>query len=338
MIKNHPFRWLGVSAILLAGGSGLGQTPAPADKTLVVAGDGSGQYRTVQSAVDAIPINGTDPVIVRIKPGTYTERIVVPRGRPHVRFVGEDAAKTILTYELNALSQGSTGRAVGTSGSTSTNVLADDFTAENITFANSTPRDVAQALALSANGDRQVYRRCRFLGWQDTLYANRGRQLFDDCYIEGGVDFIFGAATAVFLNCEIHSKRKGYVTASSTPQDAKYGYVFLNCRLTAAKDLDPSSVYLGRPWRDYSNVLFLNCEMGPHIRPEGWHNWNQPNREKTARFGEFGSTGPGAKPDARVSWSRQLPETEAKAITAKAVLAGRDEWDPSKVLSFGKIP
>jgi pectinesterase len=173
MMKNDPSPWTRVSVFLLIGGSGLAQTPTPADKTLVVAGNGSGQYRTVQAAVDAIPINGTDPVTIRIKPGTYTERIEVPRNKPHVRFVGEDAAKTILTYELNALSRGPTGRAVGTSGSTSTNVLADDFTAENITFAKSTPRDVAQALARSANGDLRVYRRCRFLGWQDTLYAIR---------------------------------------------------------------------------------------------------------------------------------------------------------------------
>src|SRR5262249_25441986 len=259
--------------------------------------DGSGQYRTVQAAVDAIPANNVGAVTVHIKPGTYAERVIIPRDKPHIRFVGDDAAKTVLSYHLNARSLGPGGKDVGTSGSTSTNVMADDFTAENVTFANSTPRDVAQALALSAEGDRQVYRRCRFLGWQDTLYLGRGRQLFDDCYVEGGVDFIFGAATTAFLDCEIHSKRNGYLTAASTPKDTPYGFVFFNCRLTGDAGL---RVYLGRPWRDYANVLFLNCDMGLHIRPEGWHNWSQPDREKTARYGEFGSRGPGAKLDSRV--------------------------------------
>jgi pectinesterase len=325
--------------LVLVVSTALGQAPPKADdRELVVAADGSGQYRTVQSAIDAIPANNASPVTVRIKPGTYLERIVLSRDKRHVRFVGEDAAKTVLTYHLHAQSVDPNGRPYGTSGSTSTNILADDFAAENLTFANSTPRDIAQALALSANGDRQVYRHCRFLGWQDTLYLGRGRQLFDDCHIEGGVDFIFGASTAVFRNCEILSKRQGYLTAASTPQDAPHGYVFFNCKLTATPDLRPASVYLGRPWRDYANVLFLNCDMGPHIRPEGWHNWNQPAREKTAKYGEYGSTGPGAKPDGRVPWSKQLTEAEAKVITPQVVLAGRDGWNPILATNDGKAP
>jgi pectinesterase len=328
MISHRAMAWFGAPLLFLVGTTARSQALCPADRPLIVAQDGSGQYRSVQAAVNAIPANIAGPVTIHIKPGTYAERVIIPRDKPHVRFVGDDAAKTVLTYHLHARSLNPDGKSVGTSGSTSTNVLADDFAAENVTFANSTPRDVAQALALSANSDRQVYRRCRFLGWQDTLYLGRGRQLFEDCYIEGGVDFIFGASTAAFINCEIHSKRQGYLTAASTPKDAPYGYVFFNCRLTAAPDLRPASVYLGRPWRDYAHVLFLNCDMGPHIRPEGWHNWNQPDREKTARYGEFGGTGPGAKADGRVPWSRQLPEAEAKTITPQAVLVGRDGWNP----------
>jgi len=338
MKSLRSLAWFGASLTFLAVITAHGHAQPAVDRQMVVAEDGSGEYRTVQAAVDAIPANNAGRVTVRIKPGTYAERVVIPRDKPNISFVGDDAAKTTLTYHLHARSLGADGRGVGTSGSTSTNVLADHFTAENLTFANSTPRDIAQALAISANGDRQIYRRCRFLGWQDTLYLGRGRQLFEDCYIEGGVDFIFGASTAVFLNCEIHSKRQGYLTAASTPKDAPYGYVFFNCRLTGAPDLRPASVYLGRPWRDYAHVLFLNCDMGPHIRNEGWHNWNQPNREKTARYGEFGSTGPGAKADGRVPWSRQLPEAEVKAITPQTVLAGRDRWNPLRMANGGKAP
>jgi pectinesterase len=210
----------------------------------------------------------------------------------------------------------------------STLLRANDFTAENITFANSTPRDVAQALALAANGDRQTFRRCRFLGWQDTLYLGDGRKYFEDCHVEGGVDFIFGPGTALFKNCEIHSKRHGYVTAASTPKDAPFGFVFVGCKLTAADDVKAGSVYLGRPWRDFGAATYLDCAMAAHVRPEGWHNWNQPAREKTARYAEHNSNGDGAAPKTRVSWSKQLTDEEAKAITVAAVLGGKDGWDP----------
>lgn len=315
-------RFVPAVAALVLLTAGPGRAEPPGERLLVVAANGSGPYRTVQAAVDAVPADGRR-VTVRVKPGTYSERIVVPRNKPKLRLIGDDAAATVLTFNLNATSAGPDGRAVGTAGSASTHVLADDFTVENVTFANATPRDVAQAIALSADGDRHVYRRCRFLGWQDTLYLGRGRQLFDDCYVEGGVDFIFGPGTAVFRNCEVHSKRNGYLTAASTPKDVAYGFVFDHCRVTGAADL---RVYLGRPWRDHASVVFLNCDLGPHVRPEGWHNWKQPEREKTVRFAEFGSTGPGANTAGRVPWSRRLTAAEAAAITPRTVLAGRDGW------------
>jgi pectinesterase len=326
------------AAILLAAGalSALARGPAAADapppagsREFVVAADGSGQYRSVQAAVDALPARSDEAVTIRVKPGTYAERVDIPRDRPPIRLVGEDAAKTVLIFNLHARTLGPDGRPLGTMRSSSTTVRANDFVAENVTFANSTPRDTAQALALAADGDRQAFRRCRFLGWQDTLYVGAGRKYFEECYVEGGVDFIFGPATAVFQGCEVCSKRHGYVTAASTPQDAAHGLVFLGCRLTAAADLPPRSAYLGRPWRDHACVTFLDCELGAHVRPQGWHNWDKPEREKTARFAEYGSTGPGAAPEARVAWARQLGEREAKSITPRAVLRGKDDWDPA---------
>lgn len=313
----------------------LGQNAAPAEapvtegRTLVVATDGSSPYRSVQAALDALPAGNAGPVTLRIQPGTYTERIVIPKDRPRLRLVGEDAARTMLTFNLNATSTDAGGRPVGTMRSTSTTVRANDFSAENLTFANTTPRDVAQAVALATTGDRQVFRRCRFLGWQDTLYLGAGRHYFEECYLEGGVDFIFGPGTAVFKNCEVRSKRHGYVTAASTPRDAAHGFVFVGCRLTAAAGLADQSVYLGRPWRDHASVTLVNCAMGSHIHAEGWSIWKGTERHQTARYAEYGSTGPGAVPAARVRWLRQLGEEEAKSLTVRAVLGGRDGWDPA---------
>jgi pectinesterase len=203
--------------------------------------------------------------------------------------------------------------------------LSCDFRAEDVTFENSAG-EVGQAVALRTTGDRAVFRRCRFLGWQDTLYTHDRRCYFEGCYIEGRVDFIFGRSTAVFNRCEIHSKNGGFVTAAATPQEAPYGYVFLDCRLTGEGE---EKAYLGRPWRPYAAVAYLRCEMGAHIRPEGWNNWGKAENEKTARFAEYQSTGPGAAPRRRVAWSHQLTADEANKYTVQSVLGGSDGWDPS---------
>ena len=168
-----------------------------------------------------------------------------------------------------------------------------------------------------------MFRNCRFLGNQDTIFLNRGRQYFDHCYIEGTTDFIFGGATAYFDDCVIHCLTSSFITAAATPDFQPFGFVFRNCRITAEPGV---RMYLGRPWRGYSAVAFLNCELPAAIRPEGWHNWDRPEREKTARYAEFGSTGPGANPSARVKWARELTADEAAAITPQRVLAGRDGW------------
>lgn len=293
---------------------------------LTVAADGSAKYRTVQEAVMAVP-SGTaeSPVVIRIKPGVYKELIYIQREKRFFRLVGEDASKTVITFDLNANLKGLDGKPIGTFRTPTVQIDADDFIAENITFENSAG-PVGQALAIRVDGDRATFRDCRFLGWQDTILLNRGRQYFENCYIEGHVDFIFGAATAFFERCHIHALKDGYLTAASTPFDKPFGFVFRDCRITGASP--EVKTYLGRPWRANSAVTFIDTEMSSVVRPEGWHNWNFPEREKTVRYAEFGSKGPGANSSARVKWARQLTKAEAKSITPQKVLGDEDGWNP----------
>ena len=291
----------------------------------IVAADGSGAYKTVQEAIDAVPQNtsASNRWTIFVKAGTYRERVYVQREKRFVRLIGEDAARTTITFDLNATMPGPDGKPIGTFRTPTMTIDADDFTAENLTFENSAG-PVGQALALRVDGDRVVFRNSRFIGWQDTIFLNRGRQYFEDSYITGHVDFIFGGATAYFERCHLHSQRNGYITAASTPPEQRYGFVFANGRITGEPDV---RTYLGRPWRDFAQVTFINTTMSDVVRPEGWHNWDRPEREKTARYGEYGSTGPGAGAR-RVPWSRTLTPAEAKALSARSVLRGTDDWDP----------
>ncbi len=295
----------------------------------MVALDGSGDFRSVQEAISAAPMR-TDPAAPRweifVKNGIYEERIYVQRERGHMRIVGEDAAKTIIQFNLHAGLPGPDGKPIGTFRTPTVQIDGDGMIWENLTFAN-TAGPVGQALALRADGDRLEFRRCRFLGWQDTILLNRGRHYFEDCYIEGHVDFIFGAATAWLQNCHVHVLRDGYVTAASTPQEQAHGFVFADGRITGAEGV---RAYLGRPWRDYAATVFLRTEMGEVIRAEGWHNWKKVPAEQTARYAEFGSTGAGAAGEARVAWAGKLTAEEAGRLTPGAVLAGTDQWDPTR--------
>jgi len=276
---------------------------ANSQRRIVVAADGSGEFRTVQQALDHVPDNNNQPIMIHIKPGVYYEQIRVSAGKRYITLRGENPLKTVLTYRLSAQQAGNTRLAF------STYVNADDFRAENLTFENSFGVG-SQAVALFVDADRASFRNCRFLGWQDTLFVNGSHHSFDNCYIEGHVDFIFGTASAIFENCTIHSKGPGYVTAHyRTSNEENTGFVFLHCRLTG-QDVG-NGVYLGRPWRPYARVVFIECWLGLHIRPEGWDNWRDPAREKTAWFGEYKSSGPGANSAARVAWSRQLTAPEA---------------------------
>lgn len=295
---------------------------------LVVAPDGSGDYRTVQQALDAVPSGQTQVTTIFIKKGTYQEKLTLAAGKNFVRLLGEDAATTILTYDDYAQKKTAEGKDIGTSGSASFFVRATDFSAENITFANSAG-PVGQALAIWVGGDRVRFKNCRFLGNQDTIYTGGRRQYYQDCYIEGTTDFIFGSSTAWFDNCELFCKKGGsYLTAASTPDTVRYGYVFNRCRLTGSAPAN--SYFLGRPWRPYARVVFLHCELSPAIKPAGWHNWGKPSNEATANYAEFKSTGPGAKPKERVAWSHQLTAEESRQYTLKTVFGGANAWDPTQ--------
>jgi pectinesterase len=299
-----------------------------------------GRFRTVQEAIDAVPARSRAVQVIEVAPGRYTERITIPRDKPFIRLVGQDARTTTLTYNL------STASTAETRYSASVYVFADNFQAENITFENAYGTG-SQAVALFVAADRVVFRNCRFLGWQDTLYVNgpgclfvpqplsatdaancpAGRHYFEQCYIDGHVDFIFGDAAALFHQCQIHSKGPGYVTAQSrTYPGQTSGFVFDNCRLTGENT--GSGVYLGRPWRAYSRVVYLNCWLGPHIRPEGWSMWNGNTNHETAFYGEYRSQGPAADVERRVSWSHQLTTEQAASYTVKEFLEGSDGWQP----------
>jgi len=313
---------------LLAGLLLAGPLAGHAQKNrFVVAADGSGDFRTVQAAFDAVPDGNADWLTIVVKPGTYKEKLTLAKGKTHVRLVGEDAARTILTFDdFNQRIDPATGKNIGTTGSASTHLYANDFAADNITFANSAG-PVGQAVACWVSGDRNSFRHCRFLGFQDTLYTYGygSRQLYEDCYIEGTVDFIFGSSTAWFENCQVVGKTGGFFTAASTPDTTRYGYVFHRCRLGG--EAPAGSFALGRPWRPYAKTVLLDCQLGAVVRPGGWDEWGKETNKQTTYYAEYKSTGPGAAPAARVPWSHQLTKAEASAYTRAAVLRG---WEPPK--------
>lgn len=298
----------------------------------VVAPDGSGDYRTVQEAINAAPQTTSldRPWTIFVRAGTYREIVYIQREKRFVALVGEDPRTTTITYGLHANIVGTDGKPIGTFRTPTVYIDADDFTAENLTFENSAG-PVGQALALRVDGDRAVFRNMRFNGWQDTILVNRGRHYFEDSFIAGHVDFIFGGATAVFERCHIHSWRNGYITAASTPREQSNGLVFRNSRLTGAPGVQ---TYLGRPWRDHAHVAFIDTEMTAVVRPEGWHNWNRPEREKTMRYFETGSRGAGAAGARRVAWAKGLTPKEAAAMTPRAMLGGADGWDPDRLAAL----
>lgn len=309
-----------LSILVVAGGSA-----ASAACEIRVAADGSGDTKTVREAIEKVPTGNKSRCVIRIKPGVYTEQVRVPADKPFISFIGEDAKTTKLTFSISNQEAGSTSAAYATY------VGGHDFYAENITFENSFGTG-SQAVAVLVEADRAVFNKCRFLGWQDTLYAKNGRQYYVDSYIEGHVDYIFGQAAAVFENCHIHSKGDGYIAAPMRfAANEPAGFVFIKTRLTSENTT--KGVYLGRPWRDFGRTVFINTTMDADIRPEGWHHW-EPHREKTAFLGEYGSTGKGANSDARVAWAQKLDDSQVKQFSVEYFLGGRDGWDPYKQDNF----
>jgi len=275
----------------------------------VVAQDGTGNFKTVQEALNAVPDFRKVTTTILIKNGTYKEKLNLSASKQMVMLIGESVEKTILTYDDYAQKKNIFGEEKGTSGSASFYVYGPQFTAENITFQNAAG-PVGQAVALFVAGDKAHFINCRMLGFQDTLYTYGygSRQYYYKCYIEGTVDFIFGSSTAVFEACEIFGKVAGYYTAASTPDSAKYGYVFINSKFHG--DAPANSFYLGRPWRPYAKTVLIKCDLGKQVKAEGWHNWNKPHAEKTTFYGEYQSKGGGANDKARVKWAYQLTEKE----------------------------
>jgi pectinesterase len=292
---------------------------------IIVALDGTGTYSTVQAAFNAIPSSNTNPVTIFIKKGIYKEPLVLDSGKNFVSLIGEDAGNTILTYDNHTGKKSPGGDIINTRTSASFFIYADDFAAQNISFQNNAGFDSGQAVAVFAKGNRLAFKNCRFLGFQDVLFCsgNGAKQYYQDCYIEGTTDFIFGPATAIFKSCSIHSKKNSHVTAASTNTMVTYGFVFMDCTLTA--DSNINKVSLGRPWKPAASVTYIRCNLGKHILPEGWNNWKDPANELTARYAEYKSTGDGANPGARVSWSRQLSDDEAKEFTLKNIFGN---WEP----------
>lgn len=294
---------------------------------VTVAKDGSGNVKTINEAIEKVPLNNTKRFTIFIKKGVYDEQVRIPANKPYISLIGESRDTTILSFDINNKRAGTTSAAYATY------IGGHDFHAENVTFRNSfdfkanAAQGGSQAVAVLSEGDRLVFKNCRFLGWQDTLYAKNGRQYFEDCYIEGHVDFIFGQATAVFENCIIHSKGDGYIAAPMRFSDKETsGFVFNNSKLTGANI--EKGVFLARPWRAFGRTVFLNTEMDAHIRAEGWNNWGKAENEKTAYFAEFNSKGAGAKPESRVKWIHQLSKNESKQFETENFLKGKDNWNP----------
>ena len=297
--------------------------------TIFVARDGTGQFRNIDDAIEVCRAFMDYHKVIFVKRGVYKEKLIIPSWVDNIEICGEDRDHTIITYDDHAnIKLPGTDRGMGTFRTYTLKIEGNGITLKNITIENNSAR-LGQAVALHTEGDRLVFINCRLLGHQDTLYTGKAgtRLYFRDCYIEGTTDFIFGPSTAWFENCEIKSKANSYVTAASTPADQPYGYVFNHCRLTASEGAN--KVYLGRPWRPYAYTLFMNCELGGHIRPEGWENWRNPENEKTARYLEYNNTGEGARKEQRVSWSRQLTKKEAQNITLETVFHQTSNWIPA---------
>ena len=291
--------------------------------TIVVARDGTGEFRTVDEAIEVCRAFMDYHKVIYIKKGTYKEKLIIPSWLQNIELCGEDVSTTVITYDDHANIN-----KMGTFRTYTLKVEGNDITIKNLTIENNSAR-LGQAVSLHTEGDRIKVINCRIIGHQDTIYTGVAgtRIFFKDCYICGTTDFIFGPSIVWFEGCTIESLVNSYVTAASTPKDQPFGYIFNNCRLIASEGV--YQVYLGRPWRNYGYTLFMNCELGKHICPEGWHHWEK-QREQTARYLEYNNRGEGATTKDRVVWSRQLTKKEAAAITPEAVFSINNSWNPMK--------
>ena len=292
------------------------------ETNMTVALDGSGDFTSIQQAIDATKTFPWTPITIHIKNGVYKEKVNVYSWNTHLSLVGESQAGTIITFDdhFEKINKGRN----STFHTYTMRVAANDFHAQNLTIINASG-PVGQAVALHVEADRASFLNVRMKGFQDTLYlAGEGfRSYFKNCYVEGSVDFIFGAGTALFENCEIKSLTNAYITAASTPKNQDYGLVFNQCKLTAAENVD--QVYLGRPWRQFAKTVFLNSSLGAHILPAGWDNWGSQEKELSVFYAEYNNTGAGAKTDKRVPWAKQLTQQQANQYRKENVFK---DWQP----------
>lgn len=320
LLKKNCRMVLTAALVLVASAVAMAQEIS---RTIVVAQDGSGDFTKVGEALGSVRGDMDNYVKVFIKNGTYREKIVMNVTSQNVIVEGESTEGVVITYDDYS------GRNnIRTSTSYTFKVEGNNITFKNLTFENAAGR-VGQAVAVFTTGDKIKFVNCRFLGNQDTLYTGGkdARLYFEECYIEGTVDFIFGAATALFERCHIHGKSDAYITAASTSATVPVGYVFHKCKITTAPEV--KALYLGRPWRPNASTFYIECELPSSIRPEGWHNWGKADNEKTARYGEYGCTGEGADLSKRVDWSLKLTKDEAEKIKSLATLFDRvSTWNP----------
>jgi pectinesterase len=301
--------------------------------SFTVAQDGSGNYKTIQEAVNSFRDHMQVRVTLYIKNGTYAEKLVIPSWKPNIHITGQSRDGVIITgadYSGKAYPGGRDGTGndkFSTYTSYTVRVDAPDIILENITIRNTAGR-VGQAVALHVEGDRFICKNCTLLGNQDTLFAaaEGSRQYYENCFVEGTTDFIFGKSTAVFKSCTIKSLTDSYITAAATPAYQRYGFVFFDCNLIA----DPSvkKAYLGRPWRPYAQTIFIRTDVGSHILPEGWDNWDNAANQKTVLYAEFTSTGAGGDVSKRVGWSKQLTANEASRYTLANIFSAQSVWLP----------
>ncbi|MDE7407040.1 MAG: hypothetical protein K2M76_01360 [Muribaculaceae bacterium] len=316
-----------ISALALIVAVAAAAAPKAHKSPLVVAQDGTGDYTTIQEAVYAVRDYTPIPVIIEVRNGVYREKLVIPSWKCNITIVGESVEGTVITWDDYAGKPlayfGDDLAAMGTFCTHTVLVAGHRVTLENLTIENTAGR-VGQAVALHTEGDEIIVRRCRLLGNQDTVFTGdeRSHVYFDNCYICGTTDFIFGPAVCWFEHCHIHSLSDSYITAASTASDQPYGYVFNDCDLTAADGV--AKVYLGRPWRAYAAVVFMHCRLGAHIVAAGWNNWRDAANERTARYAEYACSGPGADRMARVDWARELAPGQAALYTRSRVLGG--DW------------
>lgn len=297
--------------------------------TIFVARDGTAEFRNIDDAIEVCRAFMEYHKVIFVKKGTYKEKLILPSWLTNIEICGEDRDNTIITYDdhANVFIPG-TDRKMGTFRTYTVRVDGNGITFRNITIENNAAR-LGQAVALHTQGDRLAFVNCRILGNQDTVYTGgiNTRLYFKDCHIEGTTDFIFGPSTAWFENCIILSRTDSYITAASTPQDVEYGYVFNRCKIVAAEGVN--KVYLGRPWRPYAHTLFMNCQLGKHILPVGWHNWSNTQNEKTTRYCEYDNHGEGAATKERAAWTRQLTKKEAAKVTLENVFRQNGGWIPN---------